>query len=517
MNRRQFLRASALASTGLALGASPLTRDARPGRPAPDAVRRPHIILLMTDQHRGDALGCAGHPAALTPHLDGIAARGVRFVNGFSSTPSCTPARAGLLTGLSPWHHGMLGYGRVARRYPFEMPQMLAALGYFGFGIGKMHWFPQRNLHGFDGTLLDESGRAEQEGFISDYRTWFKLEAPGANPDATGIGWNEHRASVYALEERLHPTAWTGSTAVRFIENYKADKPLFLKVSFARPHSPYDPPRRYLDRVRDARVPPRLIGDWAAEFAAYPNTPDAPYGDFGEAHAAGSRRHYYASIAFIDDQIGAILAALKKKGFLDNTLVLFTSDHGDMLGDHYHWRKTCPYQGSANIPFLMQWPAAWTAGIARGTALRQPVELRDILPTFLDAAGGAVPEAMDGRSLLGLVRDPTSAWRSVIDLEHAQIYRPGNYWGGLTDGRIKYVWFYPDGREQLFDLDKDPGETRDVARDRAYADALTAWRDRFAAHLAERGEGFVKDGKPAVRRESLLYSPLFPKEEPPPK
>ena len=514
MDRREFLKTSALASAGLALGAgerAPLG----PAAAAPGTAARPHIILLMTDQHRGDALGCAGHPAVRTPHLDALAARGARFINAFSSTPSCTPARAGLLTGLSPWHHGLLGYGRVARRYEFEMPRLLAQLGYFGFGIGKMHWFPQKSLHGFEGTLVDESGRVEEEGFVSDYRNWFHLEAPGLDPDATGIGWNEHRAGPYALDERLHPTAWTGATAVRFIENYKPAKPLFLKVSFARPHSPYDPPRRVLDRIDPQRIPLRVVGDWASEFAAYPDTPDAAYGDFGEAHAAAARRHYCANIAFIDDQIGAILAALKKKGFLDNALVLFTSDHGDMLGDHHHWRKTYPYQGSARIPLLIQWPAAWTAGTPRGAVLAQPAELRDVLPTFLDAAGAEIPSRMDGRSLLSLVRNPASAWREAIDLEHAQIYRPGNYWGGMTDGRTKYVWFYPDGREMLFDLAKDPGEKHDAAGDPACRKTLESWRARFAEHLAERGEGFVQGGRPVVRKESLLYGPLYPADEPP--
>jgi arylsulfatase A-like enzyme len=259
----------------------------------------------------------------------------------------------------------------------------------------------------------------------------------------------------------------------------------------------------------------RFAGDWAAEFASYPDTPDAAYGDFGEMHAAEARRHYYANISFIDDQVGSILAALRKKGFLDHALVLFTSDHGDMLGDHFHWRKTYPYQGSAHVPFLMQWPAAWTSGVARGCALAHPVELRDVLPTFLDAAGADIPSKMDGRSLLNLIRNPNAAWRPAIDLEHAQIYRPGNYWGGLTDGRIKYVWFYPDGREQLFDLAKDPGEQHDASGDAAYREMLEAWRARFAEHLAERGEGFVKGARPAVRKENLLYSPFFPADEPP--
>ncbi len=149
---------------------------------------KPHIILIMTDQHRGDCLGCAGNATIKTPNIDALARDGVLFSKAYTATPSCTPARAALLTGWAPWHHGMLGYGRVAESYGNEMPRMLRELGYHAIGIGKMHWHPQRNLHGFHETILDESGRGETPGFISDYRQWFKETTGGKNPDATGIG-----------------------------------------------------------------------------------------------------------------------------------------------------------------------------------------------------------------------------------------------------------------------------------------------------------------------------------------
>ena len=186
---------------------------------AQDYSKPPHIIFIMTDQQRADALGCMGNEAVISPNIDKLAEEGVMFENGYSATPSCTPARAGLLTGLSPWHHGMLGYGKIARKYKYEMPEMLREAGYYTFGIGKMHWFPQKALHGFNGTLVDESGRVEQDGYISDYRDWFKLQAPGEDPDKTGIGWNEHRSGVYQLDEKLHPTYWTGETAIELIKN----------------------------------------------------------------------------------------------------------------------------------------------------------------------------------------------------------------------------------------------------------------------------------------------------------
>ena len=117
------------------------------------AQKQPHIILIMTDQQRSDAIGCMGNEAVISPHTDALAAEGTLFTKGYSSCPSSTPARAGLLTGMSPWHHGMLGYGKQASSYTYEMPRMLKEAGYFTFGIGKMHWNPQRTKHGFDGTL----------------------------------------------------------------------------------------------------------------------------------------------------------------------------------------------------------------------------------------------------------------------------------------------------------------------------------------------------------------------------
>ncbi|NOX90471.1 MAG: arylsulfatase [Calditrichaeota bacterium] len=507
IDRRTFLKTASLASagifwTGSAIGAS-LHFKRKIKNP-------PNLILIMTDQQRFDTLGCTGNPVIKTPNLDSIAREGVIFANAYSSVPSCTPARSGLLTGLSPWHHGMLGYGRVGEKYKFEMPEMLRNAGYFTFGIGKMHWFPQKALHGFHATLVDESGRVEQPGFVSDYHDWFNLQAPGANPDATGIGWNEHRAAPYVLDERLHPTAWTGQTAVRLIQNYKLPQPLFLKVSFARPHSPYDPPPRFWNMYRDEEMPPPFVGEWAKKFAGFPMTKNAAYGNFGIEHARRARRGYYANITFIDQQIGKIINALKEKGMYDNALIIFTADHGDMLGDHYHWRKTYPYEGSAHVPLLMKLPSQTETVVKRGSTLFYPVELRDILPTFLHACGQPIPEEMDGDSLLKLVGKKNPSWRSFIDLEHATCYSEDNYWCALTDGRFKYVFSFYDGHEELFDIQLDKSERVNLADSSDFRDVLKLWRGRMAEHLSERGEGFVKDGKLQIRKETMLYGPNYP-------
>jgi len=506
VTRRAFLKSTLFVSASTALAA-----DVK--RLAPTAKKRTNILYLMTDQHRGDCLGCAGNPVIKTPHLDSVAKEGVIFSNAYSSTPSCTPARSAILTGLSPWHHGMIGYGRIAGEYPFELPQALRDAGYYLHGIGKMHWHPQRRLRGYHKILLDESGRVQSPGFVSDYRLWFKEQAPELDPDATGIGWNDYRAKAYALPERLHPTTWTADRAVEFIEKYERSEPFMLKVSFARPHSPYDPPQRFIDMYDEDDMPAPFVGDWAAGYGLHDDPPKSNlwHGDLGAGQAKKSRRAYYASITFIDEQIGRILAALKKHGVYENTLIIMFSDHGDMLGDHHLWRKTYAYEGSARIPMLLRWPKSMGMDNQRGLALGQPVELRDVLPTFLDAAGAPIPNHLDGKSLLEPVRGNTKDWRPFIDMEHSMCYNK-DHWNALTDGKVKYIYYAFDGREELFDLAGDPGELHNLAAEPAHKKTLLEWRQRMVEHLSERGESFVSGGKLAIRKERLLYSPQFPKE-----
>lgn len=501
VNRRAFIKAAAL---GLTAGPELLARSS----PSETPRAKPNILLLMTDQHRGDCLGCDGHPVIQTPHLDRIAREGVRFSSAYSATPTCTPARTALLTGLSPWRHGMLGYGKVSNEYPVKLPQALRDAGYYTYGIGKMHWSPQRSLNGFFKVLLDESGRRQDPGFISDYHQWFETQMPGKDPAATGIGWNDHRAKAYVWPEEVHPTSWTGQMALEFLQGYVRPEPFFLKVSFARPHSPYDPPARFMDLYEEGQIPAPHIGPWAERYAPLqePFVNDLWHGDLGLDQARRSRRGYYGSITFIDEQIGKILRCLEEKGLLDNTLILVTADHGDMTGDHHLWRKSYAYEASARIPFLVRWPASMGLEDKRGTTLKQPVEIRDVLPTFLDAAGAISPVPLDGRSVMDLVRG--KPWRETIDLEHDICYGPENSWNALTDGRMKYIFHAHQGQEQLFDLEEDPGEIRDLAQEKKRV--LKAWRERMVEHLEERGEPFVKDGQLLKRSEGFLYGPNYP-------
>ncbi|MFI3295662.1 MAG: arylsulfatase [Rikenellaceae bacterium] len=483
------------------------------------AQKKPHVILLMTDQQRADAMGCTGNETVLTPNMDKLAEDGNLFNNGYSSVPSSTPARAGLVTGMSPWAHGMLGYGQEAERYEHEMPRIMGELGYITIGIGKMHWYPQNNMRGFQTLLLDESGRVDSDNFMSDYRKWFNTQALGLDPDVTGIGWNDHGARVYQLPENLHPTFWTTKVAVETIRGYQSDKPLFMKVSYARPHSPYDPPARFMEMYDSLEVAEPLvpaIGEWEPEsWRAQTDptkNPSAAVGNFGEEYAKNSRRHYNASITFIDEQFGHIIDELKAKGIYDDALIIFVSDHGDMMGDHCLWRKTYAYEGSAAVPYIVKLPKDYQTHIKAGEEIDLPVELRDILPTMIDIAQGEQPEIMDGASLLDIYDQKDPQWREFIDLEHATCYFKENYWTSLTDGKIKYVWFMPTGEEQLFDLTKDPDELKELSKDRKYKKTLEYMRGKMVEHLEVRGEEWVKDGELQVLNRTIIYGENFPQE-----
>jgi len=412
----------------------------------------------------------------------------------------------------------MLGFGRIAPRYKLEMPRLLREAGYYTLGIGKMHFDPPRNLHGFHQTILDED---EKPDFRSDYSAWFRAEVPAwasqaenvEEPSlATGLGWNDHRSRPWPLPERLHPTHWTAETAVRFLRDYRGPAPFFLKVSFQRPHSPYDPPVRWMRMYEAMDIPPPFIGEWAERHALRGQTHpcDLWRGDVGIKQVYHSRQGYYGAVSFLDEQIGRILDTLAQQGWLEETFIFFTSDHGDMLGDHYLWRKAYAYEGSARIPMLLRWPEGLLSA-QRGQVLRQPVELRDVLPTFLDVAGASIPEdELDGRSLLELIRGREDTWREFIDLEHDICYSPENHWNAFTDGQFKYIFHALSGEQQLFDLTTDPGEQHELSSHPEYQTMLRLWHGRLLEHLAERGAPFVVGGNLALRSESFLYSPHYP-------
>ncbi len=469
---------------------------------------KPNIILIMCDQMRGDAFGADGNANIYTPNLDGLAAAGTRFNHAYSAVPSCLPARATLWTGQHQWHAGLLGMGRgqgpIPNDYPHTLAGELSRAGYRTHLVGKGHFHPQRAAMGFESAELDESGRMPD----SEYRRWFHSQAPeGVTPDDHGVDFNSWHARPWHTEERLHPSAWTAMRAMDFLRRHDPTRPFFLNISFARPHSPYVPPAHYFRLYRDHGTPPPYVGEWSgmhdvpAHKARNPNAWHGRQSDW-EIHLA--RCGYYGDVSFIDSQIGRLINWMRRTlgPEFRNTWFFFTSDHGDMLGDHHLWRKTYAYEGSTRIPFLVV-PPPDNASTTRALA-DEVVELRDIMPTVLDIAGLDIPATVDGRSLLPLLTQPAADWRPYIHGEHCTCYDPAQEMQFVTDGRRKFIWLPRIGVEQFFNLENDPGETRNLTEDPSCRKEIETWRGYLIAELTARDCGWVKDGRLFCPDEALV-------------
>lgn len=458
---------------------------------------RPNVLLVMTDQQRWDTLGRAGG-AAETANLDWLAHEGTLFTSAYSATPSCVPARASLMTGMDAWNTGILGMGPghpACANLRDTLPQVLATAGYHTQGVGKMHFHPQRSLQGFHNTVLDESARIVDPGFVSDYHSWFEAQRPGeVDRYNHGIDQNSWLARPYDLPEWLHATNWTVTESIRFLQRRDPSRPFFLKTSFARPHSPYDPPPWYFDLYRGKELPEPAVGEWAEVHAepADAADPNAWHGRRSPDEIHRARAAYLGAVHHIDHQIGRLFGYLRKNGLDRDTMVVFTSDHGDMLGDHHLWRKTYAYEGSAHIPMIVRLPPAW--GESSASHVDRPVCLQDVMPTILDAAGVDVPQQVDGTSMLPLMRDENVPWRPYVHGEHAACYSEDQEMQYLTDGRWKYIWFTRTGGEQLFDLVNDPYETADLAAAPAHQGDLARWRSEMVNVLSRRDAGLTRDG-----------------------
>ncbi|OXM83280.1 arylsulfatase [Paenibacillus rigui] len=467
---------------------------------------KPNLLLISVDQMRGDCLSILNHPVVDTPNLDQLARSGVLFRNAYSATPSCIPARAAMLTGMSQRHHGRIGYqDQVPWDYEHTLPSVLAASGYHTQCVGKMHVYPARNLCGFhnivmhDGYLHHNRMRpstpvAESFDSCDDYLPWLR-ERAGADSDLLDLGLDCNASTVarpWHLPEALHPTNWVVTQSIDFLRRRDPRKPFFLSMSFVRPHPPFDPPQAFLDMYLDADIPEPVMGEWAQteDTEKHGLNPVTNKGIVPKHRLRRAQAAYYALITHIDHQIGRFLQAMHEYDVLRNTVILFTSDHGELLGDHNLFRKTLPYEGSAKVPFILADPGGMLH-LCKNTTNDRVIEIRDIMPTLLDAAGAPIPDTVDGASLLPLAKGEEAAWREAIHGEHECKDMSNHY---MTDGLQKYIWFSQTGREQLFDLRSDPQELRNVAEDGRYQASLASWRERLAAELAGREEG-CSDGR----------------------
>ena len=457
-------------------------------------------MLITTDQHRGDHLSVAGHPVVETPNLDAFVNQGAYFPNAYSEIPSTTGARLCMLRGRGSYYCGLIGYAGVEWNERNSLAEVLARHGYHCINVGWRNLHPRRKLYGFH-TVIPHDLR---EG-MDDYMEWLREKAgPEAHEFGHGLNPNGWTARPWHLDERLHPVVWTVNKTLEQIRKRDPTRPFFVWCSFVRPHSPYDPPKPYWEMFIHRELPEIPVGDWAHKYdVPNPGLPiTAWYGRLTPEQNRRMRAAYMAMVSFIDSQIGRMLTALQRDlRVLDDTLIIFTSDHGDMMGDHHLHRKTYAYEGSARIPFLVRYPKGWD--LPTGT-FKQPVGLQDVMPTILEAAGIGAVEGVTGRSVFAAIRG--EQWREFIHGEHSPCYSTQEAMHYLTDGREKYIWLPASDTELFFDLTVDRQERRNLAKDPAYRKRVDMWRNRLIELLAKRGDGF-SDGERLIPRADW-WSPV---------
>ncbi len=448
---------------------------------------RPGILLLFTDQQRYDTLGAAGFSHMKTPNIDRLVNEGCLFENACTPNPVCIPARHNIITGLPARVHG---YPDNLRK-PLEssvpaLPRILSDNGYMTRAVGKMHFQPPRRHHGFEKMELMEELPVYREN--DEYAMYLK---------SVGLGHIQHihgvRHLLYMLPQRSlvpeehHGSKWVADRSIEFLKaNY--DRPFFLWSSWIAPHPPFDAPDSFAGIYDDVEMPEPLTGE--ADVPEFMKTRAENYGDIPSREVLmRMRRLYCASLSFVDRQVGRILDCMDEIGILDDTLIIFTSDHGEMLGDFGLYQKSLPFEGVCRIPLIARWPEKF----GKGTRRKEFADLNDILPTVLAAAGIEYP---GGYELSGgtLLPEGSSKERSCQYVEHG---KEGARWVYMRDERYKYVYFYC-GKESLYDLGNDPGEKINLISEGMSGEASRV-RERLKKKLIEHEgkfglEGYVKDG-----------------------
>ena len=444
-------------------------------------AERPNFLFVFDDQHRYDYLGAAGAAWIDTPNLDRIAARGMRFTQCAVNAPVCAASRMALATGLSPIRAGVLmnGFGKAAHDTP-TFYQRLRDHGYWVASTGKLHLGPlgaagphgqppgayrlgfthphdcegkmaagyQRKANGPYSHYLQELGLLDD--FIDDYQK--RIE----------VGWG-HANWDSVLPTEAFADAFIGRYATEWIADVPDVSPWFMVVNFVGPHSPFDPPREYADKYRDREMPKAIprIEDGKPQWIL-----DRDLGLSPQA-ITEAQRQYCAAIEAIDDQVGTMLDALEHRGMLDNTHIVFSSDHGEMLGDFGMYAKYVPCEAALRVPLLVAGP-----GIEPGQVSDALVELIDINATICELAGMPAQEHIDAQSfapvLCGEAAEHRTETASLLD--NFRCIRNRDY---------KFIENYNDICE-LYDLRQDPGELNNIA------DEMPAVREEMRGRLRER-------------------------------
>ena len=449
---------------------------------------QPNVLLICTDHWPAALLGVAGHPVIQTPTLDELARSGTRYTNCYAECPVCIPARRTLMTGTTPRTHG----DRVFKE-TLLMPglptiaQTFRDAGYQAYAVGKLHVYPQRDRIGFDDVILDEEGRT-QYGLTDDYELFLGDQGYPGQQFNHGMSNNQYPMRPWHLPEPTHATNWATDQMARTIKRRDPNRPGFWYVSYRHPHPPLVPLQTYLDLYRDIPIDSPYMGAWATGPDDLPFALDAAWmrGEkYNPVQTAIARRAFYALCTHIDHQIRVLIGTLREEALLDNTIICFTSDHGDMLGNHHMWAKRLFYENSANIPMLLVGPK----GDNRTGYNRVDDRLvgwQDVMPTLLDLAGIEIPESVEGLSMVGETRRETF-YGEVGEDDHATRM--------IHDGRFKLIYYPVGNYSQLFDLTTDPHELSDLSTDPDHAETFNRLVGELINQLYVEDEDWVQNGR----------------------
>jgi len=407
-----------------------------------------NVLFLMSDEHNPRILGCAGDPIVHTPHLDSLAATGVRFTAAYCQNPICVPSRVSLVSGRMP--SNLATFGNTAnQKYQgiTTLADLFTQAGYRTVWFGKTHWGDPRFQDGGAGAAHQRAARDEQDESLS--------RLP-----------QDSMVSTWPVEKNAeHATA---NEALAFLDQNR-DRKFFLGVSFVKPHFPFTIQQPYYDRYKDKVTLPRASAKLIADLPSLSKEEREKYGhaQATDAEILRTKALYYGMVTYVDEEFGRILKKLDDLGLREKTIIVYTADHGEMLGDRGIWYKNSFYDGSATIPFIWSFPHA----LSPGSVIRTPAMNLDILPTLADLCGLPKPGGLEGTSLLPVMQGADAGLDRIALSEN---YR-GNFAGRMIrTARWKY-FFYTNGEEYLYDLQADPGEETNLVTDparRALADEL---------------------------------------------
>ena len=420
-----------------------------------------NMLVLMSDEHNPKILGCYGHPVAKTPHLDGLAARGVRFSSAYCNSPICIPARATFATGQYNHRIGYWDNGDPYEGLVTSWHHRLREAGRAVDSIGKLHFRSTEDDNGFRRERIPlhvVEGLGDLMGLVRD-------DLPvrgGSYKIAKSAGPGESEYTTYDRQITAEAIRWLREEAPK-----AGDEPWTLFVSWVCPHFPLTAPQRFFDMYPLDRLPwpkqyakdERPRHPYLCDYAASLNYDDY----FDEEKVRVAIAAYYALCSFLDDNIGQVLGALESAGYGGNTRIMYTSDHGDNLGTRGLWGKSTMYEETAAVPLILAGP-----DLPEGVTCRTPVSHVDCYPTFLGASGVALTEperAYPGRSLFDIVHGATPR-RNVFSEYHAMGSTTGAFM--IRNGKYKFV-YYPKYAPQLFDLEADPEELCDLGEDPGHA------------------------------------------------